>query len=294
MSKKLFVPFVLAILASLIFSSVALAQEAQPLQRPHGGRRGVGQVIDVGDNQFTVESREGVERVLLVDEKTRFHGVDGEERSFDDLETGQWVAGIVGYNDDHELVARLVIFLPDDFDPSQRLGRRAGGRITGVNVSESSFTLHTRSGEDLIFQVNENTHYRGAVEGLSDLQEGMVAAVGVLEQDDGTLLAVVMMARFPLVKHAGTVTSVDVSANTFGLNTRSGDDLTFSVDENTRFRSRDGSVQGLEDLQLDMVALVSAKKEANGSFKAVVVGAGTAEQLPKFDFPDHWQGYHQG
>ena len=164
------------------------------------------------------------------------------------------------------------------------MGRRAGGRITGVNVSESSFTLHTRSGEDLIFQVNENTHYRGAVEGLSDLQEGMVAAVGAIEQDDGTLLAVVLMARFPLVKHAGTVTSVDVSANTFGLNTRSGDDLTFSVDENTRFRSRDGSVQGLEDLQLDMVALVSAKKEANGSFKAVVVGAGTAEQLPKFDF----------
>lgn len=284
MSKKLFVPFVLAILASLIFSSAALAQEAQPLQRPHGGRRGVGQVIDVGDSQFTVESSEGLERVLLVDEKTRFREVDGEERLFDDLETGQWVAGIVGYNDDHELVARLVIFLPDDFDLSQRLGRRAGGRITGVNVSESSFTLFTRSGEDLVFQVNENTHYRGAVEGLSDLQGGMVAAVGAIEQDDGTLLAVVLMARFPLVKHAGTVTSVDVSANTFGLNTRSGDDLTFSVDENTRFHSRDGSVQGLDDLQLDMVALVSAKKEANGSFKAVVVGAGTAEQLPKFDF----------
>ncbi|MCK4978099.1 MAG: hypothetical protein KAS36_14285, partial [Anaerolineales bacterium] len=77
---------------------------------------------------------------------------------------------------------------------------------------------------------------------------------------------------------------VNVSESSFTLFTRSGEDLTFSVDENTRFRSRDGSVQGLDDLQLDMVALVSAKKEANGSFKAVVVGAGTAEQLPKFDF----------
>ena len=109
MAKKLFVPFVLAVLASFLLSSVALAQGVQEQPRPHGGQRGIGQVIDIGDNQFSIESREGVERVTLVDEKTRFREVDGEERSFDDLETGQWVAGIVGYNDDHELVARLVI-----------------------------------------------------------------------------------------------------------------------------------------------------------------------------------------
>ena len=112
----------------------------------------------------------------------------------------------------------------------------------------------------------------------------MLTAVGAIEQDDDTLLAVVVMARFPLIKHAGTVTSVGVSANTFDLKTRSGDDLTFSVDENTRFRSRDGLVQGLGDLQPDMVAFVTAGKEADGTLKAVVVAAGTPEQLPKFDF----------
>ena len=50
------------------------------------------------------------------------------------------------------VVARLAIILPDDYDPSQRLGRRARGYMTAVDLKGGSFNLLTLSGEKLTFQ----------------------------------------------------------------------------------------------------------------------------------------------
>ena len=55
--------------------------------------------------------------------------------------------------------------------------------------------------------------------------------------------------------------------------------LTFTVDGSTTYKSRDGSIESFEDLQLGMIAAVGGKELGNGDLKAIVVGA----TLPKSD-----------
>ncbi len=283
MSKKIMIP-ILLVLGSFLTGSTAMAQEDQPPQRPKHGRRSFGQVTSVGDDRFTIQDRRENEHTLLVNEDTRFRSKDGEERTFDDLQTGQWVAGVASYNPQGELVARLVITLPEDFDPSQRQGRRVRGHVSSVDSSADTFSLKTPSGEEQTVQVDGRTIYRGGVQSLSDLEPGMIATVGALEQDDGTLMAVAVLARFQLVKKAGTVGAVDPTAGTFDLHTRRGEDLTYVVNENTRYRSQNGSVQSLSDLQPEMFAVVVGKKQpGDESNVAMMVAAGSPGQLPKFD-----------
>jgi hypothetical protein len=280
MFKKFFVPLMLALLAALLLGGVALAQTGGTI---HGGRRGIGRILSLGDQQITIETRRGEQRDILVDDQTQYRTQEGHVLQFGDLRTGEWVAGIVRYNEQGQMVARLVLLLPDDYDPSQRLGRRAAGHVTSVDVQAGSFEMHTLRGDDLSFRVSEGTIYRGSVTGLEDLEEGMQAAVGGVKQDDGSLLALVVLARQPLLKHAGTVTSVDTSAGAFNLETRQGEALTFSVDDQTRFRSKDGSIQSLDDLESGMVAIVVADQGENGGLIARFVAAGTKDQLPQFD-----------
>jgi hypothetical protein len=280
MYKKLYLPVLMALVAALLLSGVAHAQEERPL---HGGRRGIGKITSIGASEFTLETRRVEKRTILVDEGTQYRTADGQVTSFADLQVGQWVAGYVRYNDQGQMVARLVIVLPDDYDPSQRLGRRARGNVTGVDLAGDRFTLHTFSGDDLTFQISEGTIFAGGVESLKDMEAGMQAAVGAIELEDDSLVALFVLVRRPLVRHAGTVVSVDVSSDTFTLDTRQGEQLTFQVDKNTRFRSKDGLVEGLEDLQPGMVALVVAKVAEGDALVAAGVIAGTEDQLPHFD-----------
>lgn len=72
----------------------------------------------------------------------------------------------------------------------------------------------------------------------------------------------------------GEITGVDPRNNTFSLRTNNAEDLRFITNERTRFRSRDGSIQGLEDLSPGMNALVSAVRDQDGALLALVVAAG--------------------
>lgn len=283
MSKKIMIP-ILLVLGSLLTGSTAMAQEDRPPQRPKRGRRSFGQVTIISDDWFTIRNRRENEHTLLVNEDTRFRSKDGEERTYDDLQTGQWVAGVASYNSLGELVARVVVTLEEDYDPSQRLGRRVRGRVSSVDSSADTFSLKTSLGEEQTFQVDGKTIYRGVVQSLSDIEPGMIATVGALEQDDGTLTAVAVLARFQLVKKAGTVVAVDPTDGTFDLHTRRGEDLTYVANENTRYRSQNGSVQSLSDLQPEMFAVVVGKKQPEDeSYVAMMVAAGSPEKLPKFD-----------
>ena len=57
------------------------------------------------------------------------------------------------------------------------------------------------------------------------------------------------------------------------LETRQGETFTFDVDANTKFLSRDGSVDSLSDVAVGMIAVVSAKQLEDGSYLAVRVAA---------------------
>lgn len=275
MKKKTLTPLILALLASLLFSSVALAQaEPRTPERVRGARRGVGRILSIGPDSITLEGRQGFERTFLVDENTRFRSTSGEALSQSDLQSGDWVAGITAPNSQGQQLARLVILLPADYDPSQRLGAHAAGKVTGVDVGAGSFSLHTLRGEDVTFVTNENTIFEGGVETLADFQEGMQAAVSAYRQEDGSLLALAVVARLPVVRNAGEVTAVDVSGGTFTLKTLRGETLIIMVDENTRFRSKDGGVQSLADLAAGMRLLVRSQTQEGGSHLARLVQVG--------------------
>ena len=241
---------------------------------PHRGghRAAFGRITALGDHSFTLALARGTEITVQVTDETRFRTPEGEA-SFADLQVGNPVA-VVGRRDEQSgaLVARVVVILPPDFVPGERFGARALGKVTAVDAEAGSFTLHTRRGEDLTVRVDEHTRFRG-VASLVELQPGMFAAVGGQSQEDGTLLArVVLVRRGRLARRfAGRVVAVDAEAGTFDLQTRRGDTLTFHVTDETRYR---GQVSGLSDLQPGMAAVVGARRDADGHWVAVMVAAG--------------------
>lgn len=284
MFKKLMFPMTLALLLSPLVGSVAFAQANQPpASKLNGGWRVLGQVSTVQSSQIAVKTRAGAERSIAVDEKTGYRGVHGELLTLQDIKAGNWIAVIMRLGAGNQPVARLVVVLPSDFDPSQRFGVRARGKVTSVDGQAQKFTLHSLQGVDLTFSVNAATQYWGQVKSLADLQKGMVAGVGAVQQSDGSNLALVVLARIPFVRHTGTVLSVDAAANQFTLHTLKGEDVIIAVDANTRFRSRDHSIQGIQDLQPQMVAYVTARQAGDGSLLAVMVAAGDKDDLPRFD-----------
>ncbi len=274
---------ILTVLALAMMSvGTALAAPAIDEQQPNrSGMRAYGQVTAIGDGQFTLLLSDGREVTVRVDEQTRFRQAGGGEATFDDLAVGRWVAGI-GRPTDQEgvFLARVVILLPEDFDPSQRLGARAAGKVVRVDAEGGTFVLDTRQGEVTV-AVNAETRFRG-IASLGDLQPGMFAAAAGKKQDDGTLLARVVVAREgkrELQRFAGEVTAVDAGAGTFALSTRSGETVNFGVTEKTRYQ---GKIAGLGDLQPGMVAVVGATRGNDGTWTAVFVAAGARADVKRF------------
>jgi len=286
MSKKIFIPIsvalLVAIIAGLWVSTEAIAQEGGLLARLRRARPVVGQVTSVSGDQFTIEKRDGKELTFLVDENTRYANKEKAELSIDDLEIGQWVAVASPKRIQEEPVARLVVLLPENLDPPQMSGLR--GSILSVDVSGNQFTLQTQQGEKNTFDVDSSTIYKGEATTFSGLQEGMSAGVAAKELEDGSRLAQIVRTGFPISKHLGEITAVDQEDSTFTLRTRRGqEELIFKVDENTRFRSKDQSVESLEDLQPGMAGVVVAREQGDAMPVAVMVGAADKDDLPKFD-----------
>jgi hypothetical protein len=277
MFKKILVPLILALVAALVIGGVAYAAD-QPgkdsgdnpaVKSQH---RGLGQITKLGDSQLTVQLKRGVVKVIHIDENTRYIKADGSVGSFADLQVGLWVAGRVIASANGPL-ARLVIILPDGFNPSVRLIRHVG-TIIAVDPAASSFDLKSHQGESLTFQVDSTTQFFGKLQSLVELKPGMQAVVGATQLEDGSYLAVRVTAREKPqvdVKVAGRVTAIDVAS--FTILGRDGKTYTFQVTPETRFRSRGGQVKGLKDLQLGMGVGVSAQNAGDGQLKALVVVA---------------------
>jgi hypothetical protein len=250
--------------------------------------RGLGQVTALAEASFTVVARSGQSRTLQVDAATTFEDRSGEPRAFSDVEIGDWLAGTFEHQAHETLVARRVIILGPEI---RRPELRAAGEITAVDPGDSAFDLHTRRGEDLRIQVTVETRFRGrdgTIQSVDDLEPGMVAAVTADRADDGALeaLAVVAGRREDLpggvdvdVRVAGRIVSVEGDSLT--ILTLAGAEKTFSVDGSTVFRSRDGTVDGIEDLQPGQRAIVAARQVAEGEWMAVWVGVGRPVAAPR-------------
>jgi len=294
MIKKICIPVVFAVLVALIagvwVSDEAFALDPSLRRRPRKGVHAVGQVTSISKDQFTLQRPNEDDGSFLVDEHTVFRGLKGTELEYEDLSTGQWVRVTAVRNEGGEMQARLVVILPEDFNPFEHEG--VSGRVSDVDTSVKTFTLQMHNIDDVIVTVNNETRYFNGVENLEDLQDGMFAWAGVKKLDDGNLIALAVRARYPVVKLTGRISEVDTSTGTFTLHTRRGEkEVTIIVTDETRFRSREGSLETLSDLGLNMSAIVTAKKpggeidaEQIPPLEALMVAAAAQDQLPKYDW----------
>lgn len=80
-------------------------------------------------------------------------------------------------------------------------------------------------------------------------------------------------------RYAGEITGVEPGQGTFSLLTRAGEQLEFQTGERTHYRGPDGSVQGIDDLEPGMKAMVAGIKK-EGVLQALLVAAGNPEDRP--------------
>ncbi|MFC1879486.1 DUF5666 domain-containing protein [Chloroflexota bacterium] len=290
MSKKVLILIISAVFVAVVagawVSTTAFAKEGGFGDRLRVARRGLGQVISIADDQFTIQRQDGETFTILIDDETNYRGKDQVELSFDDLKVDGWVIVIPVRPGMEKIMARAVFILPDEFDPNQFGGAR--GLITSVDIAADQFSLETDEGAQLTFDINDETNFWGDLETLADLDLDMEAIVRSQEQEDGSLLALGVMSgsfdRASIQRNLGRVLEVDPDNSIFVLQVRSSDDpLVFQVDENTRYHSRDQIVQSLEDLQPEMIVAVGARQQDDGTLLAFLVAAATRDQLPSFE-----------
>ncbi len=272
MLKKIVLSLLIPLLVAVPWVGTTYAAEpVQDIDR-EGGRLTYGIVTSVGENGFGVDPREGDEVYYLVDDGTRFR-----RGSFENLEVGMKVG--VASRGDGERTAALVILLPQDFEPGGRFAVRARGEVTAVDADAGKFRIQTSRGEELTFFVDRDTRFGGQLEGVDDMQVGWKAAVAGSENEDGKLLAAVVIAgdRPDLARFTGQVTAVDAAAGKFRLVTRQGEQHTFFTDEDTRFG---GKLEDLSDLEVGWTAVVGAKQE-DSKLVAVMVNAGERPEVEK-------------
>ena len=141
-------------------------------------------------------------------------------------------------------------------------------------------------GSRTVVTTDAETVFRGQVSSLADLKAGMLAGAVTKEATGGALLAKIVRAGDPIGVHFGEITSVNAAGGTFTLKTqRTAQELSVSVDENTRFRSREAEISGLDELKSGMFALVVGKSPAGeqNKLEAVLVAASEKSDLPEAD-----------
>lgn len=279
MSKKMW----LSILSALMIAAVgaawwpvsAQAQGGEQLGRRSRPRQAVGQVTAVSADAISLQTLKGDEVTFRIDADTRVRNLDNSETSLDDVQVDDWVrvAPVRGEpkgSAENQPLARVIVLLPEDFDPANAKAGR--GKVTAVDVAGNSFTLETRRGESLVVRVNDATVYKGEVSALADIEVGMTAGLAGAKQANGELLASVVRAGYPRVRRMGEVSAVDPAAGQFTLKLRrDGTEITVAVDDNTRFRSKDDVVDALEDLQPGMKVIIQGKEQPGGITLARVV-----------------------
>lgn len=214
MSKRFWLAALLAVgsLASVAGVAVAAPNQDPALDPPNppgprgGPGRGLnrphhilGEIIEIGENEFTIEGRTGAEITVEVTELTSYLGA---LESFDDLEVGM-IIGVAGHRSgEGSLVARAIASENDI-----PLGTRMGGEVT--SVGNSSLTIENRRGMTFTFNVTAETEFlsrENEVDGLEDIEVGDHVLVLFEQIDDGTLTAKVI-AVGPGLQTGGSASS---------------------------------------------------------------------------------------
>ena len=160
-----------------------------------------------------------------------------------------------------------------------RPGNGMAGIVTSVDAASDEFSIENRQGESVTFMVNADTKFlsrNGELESFDDLVVEMVVGVKAVGNDEGTLVAKAVgyidPAMLAAERAAGEV--IAVGSENFTIMTRNDEELILQADDNTRFKSRDGSLKSLEDLEVGMKVGVLYLETDDGTLlaKAVITG----------------------
>ncbi|UCF60221.1 MAG: hypothetical protein JSV37_10690 [Anaerolineaceae bacterium] len=257
-----------------LIARLVVAAKAKP--RPERVRV-VGEItgIATASASFSLEKRNGDVLTILTTERTSFRSRNGSIQGIEDLEIGM-IALVIGIKQEDGSIEALIVAAGHKEDIPENL-RRFKGEITDVDPGQGVFTLRTAEAGSVIFHTGERTRFisrDGSVTNIDNLKIGMTASVGALEKEDGlfALLVAVGMPTDPPERVWGRGTIIDLGDRVFTIETGDGSEMTFFVDSSTRYRSRDGSVNGFEDLQVGMFTVVGAVNLEDGQLKAVFVG----------------------
>jgi len=238
--------------------------------------------VDPRAGAFSIETEDGRSLRFLVDDKTRYQG---HLSSLEEMQVG-WQAGVAAKEPiNGQMLAVMVIA---GTRPEQI---RSQGIIIGVDLSAGKFRLEKPDGSVLTFFVDENTTYRGEIEGIRDLEEGMRAGVGAIEDGGGKLIARLVAAGSPpderpeIIRAQGIIKTVSPGAGKFKLEKPDGTVLTVYVDGKTTYR---GQMNSFDDLEKGMRAGFGGYIDQDGKIIARVVIAGN----PRPERPERPEGEH--
>jgi hypothetical protein len=195
MLKKLFMVLVAVILSALALGSVAFAQEdAPPVTSPDlpRVRWGGGEVIAIGEDNFTVQTRRGRERLIYVDANTQFVDKDGNLLTFGDLKVGDRVIGAGTRREDGKWDAEKVFVVPP------RTHYKGAGVASVVEDDEFVFT--SRRGKVWEFYVDSATTFtdrQGNPLTYAEVKVGSFLFVQAELRDDGKWWATEVRIRQP-------------------------------------------------------------------------------------------------
>jgi hypothetical protein len=308
MTKKILIPVVLVLVASMIAGGVALAQSGANPPQPGASagtpgpltnlarnlaarlaslRNGsaIGKVDTSSQTEVVILNLSGGQHTYQVNAQTRFLDENGQPATAQELSAGRWVLVQAFRNGLTTWVARTVYLLPASFNPPQDLNLLVAGQLTSANPAGGTFNLQARNGQPWTFALGQGAAFLGQPKSLADLQSGMqVVIAGINAAQGGSPTAYLVFARQRQVGYAGIITAIDAANSTFTLQLRSsGQDITIQVNANTRFRSQNNQYQSLADLQPGMLAAVQATDQGQGQWVASLVTVATQAQVNNYD-----------
>lgn len=274
-----------------LIARVVIAIKVEP-QPEHVRVTGEITGIAAASASFSLEKQNGDIMTIHTTERTRFRSRDGSIQGIEDLEIGM-VALVIGLEQEDGSLEALMVAAANKEDIPDNL-KRFKGEITDIDPDRGTFTLQTIESTTVLFQTGDRTRFvsrDGSVTGIDDLKVGMTAQVAALEREDGffALIVAVAIPKDPPDRVWGRGRISSLGDHIFTIESGDGSEMDFLVDSSTRYRSRDGTVDGFEDLQVGMFTIVGAVKLEDAQLKAVFVGAardstersGDAEHRPE-------------
>jgi hypothetical protein len=230
--------------------------------------RGLGKVVEVGDDSLTVETRDGGTRTVYVDDETTFRIKSVEDPGLDDINVGDVVAGQAEKQEDDTLLAKLIIVVPPKGERPRGLGK-----VTAVEGD--TITVERRGGDEMNILTDGETVFRvKGVENptIADIQVGDVVAGVVEKGENGTLLAkliAVVPPKRPVARGIGVVTAI--GGNALTVETRGGDTVEVLTDGDTVFRMRDVENPTIVDIHVGDRVAGRVEKQGDGTLLAKVI-----------------------